>query len=1000
MTMRTKKNIDTLSIDDLYNIGVSLNKHPKGHIFFPGILIMRLLFTSQSSSSKQAKFKGRKQAEAGRGSGFQAARTEGRLMTIDEGYEGRYKVEWGIITPREQEEIDDSLYEYGKHGPQPKTPSPTVSNASSIVFSICPSHDSDGEFGTMFNANSTVYSSCQSNDSDGDQGTISDHTVGVGFYPGEITLPNIPSIEQVTIATQKTQPQVPEPQQTVDPSCAQHVKTPRQPIRTPVSPSPIPSYNRQNWNQRMERELGAGYSFERKPCFVCGSLSHLIKDCDYYEKKMAREAAFKSTRVIHANVRQATPAWTNSNRVNKANQFTPRPVQLNNIRPNFSTASRTIKTGRVNVNTGKQNVSSGSLHVSSGTHIKSGTSSFNTGKQHVNSGSMYVNSGTKNKSGGSRVNTGKQNVNSGRVHVNTARVTRPVLSNQTSQVNFKSPKTCFSKQRSPENRPFTKNTAYKSNNYAVKGKMGTAVKTSAGCVWRKAIPLSNTNSGPTPDSNVNVSRGPQGRPKPVKAWVTRINWRILKNSIGDLLPLELMLLRGINTAGKVQGRYFKWLMLLVQNLRLLVQVTLAQESRKYSSDKAPGPDGFNFKYIKQFWGIIKEDVLKAVSWFSEKAKISKGCNASFVTLVPKAVDPLGLGDFRPISIIGSIYKIIEKILAERVKRVIGNIIGEVQNAFIEGRYILDGVLIANETMEFLKQKKMKGIIFKVDFEKAYDSINWSYLMEIIEWMRFGSRWHKWVMACLRSASISILVSGSPTNKFYIGRGVQQGDPLSPFLFILMAKALNVLLVEAVDKNIFKGTRVGKDKVWDWIRPPRGRAMGDFDNLIELLENVRFSQNKEDKWKWRIDPNEVFSVRYLARWIKEMRVELDKKGIDLDSILCPSCDNVVESVVPCLVLCEKALSVWDRGGVGMEKEARVLWEVVVLVAAYYIWKSRNLRVFKVKNESSSKVFQDIQIKTFGWINRRSKKHKFPWEKLVVRPALCGKHQLMRDVAALN
>ncbi|GJS12049.1 hypothetical protein Tco_0368845 [Tanacetum coccineum] len=222
----------------------------------------------------------------------------------------------------EQEDIDDSLYEYGKYGPQPQSPSPIESDASS-----------------------TVYSTCQSNDSDGEQGTVSDHSVNDDPIP-------IPSIEQVTIATQKTQPQVPKPQQTVDPSCAQHVKTPRQPIRTPVTSSPIPSYNRQNWNQRMERELGAGYSFERKPCFVCGSLSHLIKDCDYYEKKMAREAAFKSTRVVHANVRQATPAWTNSNRVNKANQFTPRPVQLNNIRPNLSTASNTIKTGRVNVNTG------------------------------------------------------------------------------------------------------------------------------------------------------------------------------------------------------------------------------------------------------------------------------------------------------------------------------------------------------------------------------------------------------------------------------------------------------------------------------------------------------------------------------------------------------------------------------------------------------------------------------------------------------------------------
>ncbi|GJY81388.1 zinc finger, CCHC-type containing protein [Tanacetum coccineum] len=238
----------------------------------------------------------------------------------------------GDYTPREQEDIDDSLYEYGKYGPQPQSPSPTESDASS-----------------------TVYSTCQSNDSDGELGAVSDHSVNDD--PTNDHIP-IPSIEQVTIATQKTQPQVPKPQQTVDPSCAQHVKTPRQPIRTPVTPSPIPSYNRQNWNQRMERDLGTGYSFERKPCFVCGSLSHLIKDCDYYEKKMAREAAFKSTRVVHANVRQATPAWTNSNRMNKANQFTPRPVQLNNIRPNLRTASNTIKTGKVNANTGHGNVSS------------------------------------------------------------------------------------------------------------------------------------------------------------------------------------------------------------------------------------------------------------------------------------------------------------------------------------------------------------------------------------------------------------------------------------------------------------------------------------------------------------------------------------------------------------------------------------------------------------------------------------------------------------------
>ncbi|GJZ62763.1 reverse transcriptase domain-containing protein [Tanacetum coccineum] len=317
----------------------------------------------------------------------------------------------------------------------------------------------------------------------------------------------------VTIATPKTQPQVSQPKQTVVPSCAQHVKPPRKPLRTPQTPSPINTNSRQNWNQQMERELGEGYSFQRKTCFVCGSLSHLIKDCDYYEKKMAREDALKSKRVVHADVRQTTPTWTNTDRVNKANQFTPRPLQLSNLRPNLSTASRTINTGRVNVNTARVNVNTARVSV-------------NTARVDVNTGHGNVSTvssvGTHIKSGSSRVNTGKQNINSGSVHVNTARVNRPV-SNQTSQVNFKNPKQCFSKQSSPVTRPFSRNTAYKSHKYAVKGKVGTAVKTSAGCVWRKTIPLSNTNSGPIPDSNVNIFRGPQGRPKPVKAWVPKRN---------------------------------------------------------------------------------------------------------------------------------------------------------------------------------------------------------------------------------------------------------------------------------------------------------------------------------------------------------------------------------------------------------------------------------------------------------------------------------------------
>ncbi|GKF92184.1 hypothetical protein Tco_0278903 [Tanacetum coccineum] len=106
----------------------------------------------------------------------------------------------------------------------------------------------------------------------------------------------------------------------------------------------------------MERELGEGFSFTKKKYFICGSLSHLIKDCDYYEKKIAREAEFKKQRVFNTGNRVAKPVWANANKVNHANQFVPKPVQLNDGRPNANSVRPNVNTGRVNVNSVRSNV--------------------------------------------------------------------------------------------------------------------------------------------------------------------------------------------------------------------------------------------------------------------------------------------------------------------------------------------------------------------------------------------------------------------------------------------------------------------------------------------------------------------------------------------------------------------------------------------------------------------------------------------------------------------
>nr|GEZ00298.1 putative RNA-directed DNA polymerase, eukaryota [Tanacetum cinerariifolium] len=158
-------------------------------------------------------------------------------------------------------------------------------------------------------------------------------------------------------------------------------------------------------------------------------------------------------------------------------------------------------------------------------------------------------------------------------------------------------------------------------------------------------------------------------------------------------------------------------------------------------DKAPGPDGFNFRFIKRFWEIFKPEIMNAIKWFWDTKEISRGCNSYFMALIPKVTNPIGLGEYRPISLIGSCYKIIAKLLAERIKQVIGKLMGDVQNDFIGGRFILDGILIANE---------------KIDY---------------------------------------------PTAEFRLEHGVRQGDPLSSFLVILAAEGLNAMVNDVMDKGV-------------------------------------------------------------------------------------------------------------------------------------------------------------------------------------------------------
>lgn len=231
------------------------------------------------------------------------------------------------------------------------------------------------------------------------------------------------------------------------------------------------------------------------------------------------------------------------------------------------------------------------------------------------------------------------------------------------------------------------------------------------------------------------------------------------------------------------------------------------------SFKSPGPDRVNFGFIKEFWSVLRDDIMRFVSEFHRK--LAKGINTTFIVLIPRVDNPQHLNDFRPISLVGSMYKIIAKVLANRLRVVIGSVVSETQSAFVKKRQILDGILIANEVVDEAFKLKKDLMLFKVDFEKAYDSVDWGYLDEVMQCMSFPVLWRKWIRECVGTITASVLVNGSPTDEFPLKRGLRQGDPLSPFLFLLAAEGLYVLMKAMVD-NRFQVILLGQ--LIRWIFP--------------------------------------------------------------------------------------------------------------------------------------------------------------------------------------
>ncbi|KAK1282596.1 hypothetical protein QJS10_CPB22g00515 [Acorus calamus] len=243
-------------------------------------------------------------------------------------------------------------------------------------------------------------------------------------------------------------------------------------------------------------------------------------------------------------------------------------------------------------------------------------------------------------------------------------------------------------------------------------------------------------------------------------------------------------------------------------LPLCAEVSVSEIEHAVFSMKAlssPGPDGFPARFFQMFWHVVKMDFINAVSSFFQSGYLLKQINHSFISLIPKTKNAESFDNFRPISLCNVVYKTITKILAERLQVVLPKLISLNQSAFVRGRSIVHSTLLAHELVRYLHSPSSKGrSCLKVDLRKAFDSVRWDFLSEVLKGMNFPPNWIHLVLQCIQTASYSVLINGSPSGFFGSNCGLRQGDPLSPLLFVIVMQALT----NKID-NAFESGKIGR-----------------------------------------------------------------------------------------------------------------------------------------------------------------------------------------------
>ncbi|KAK6786448.1 hypothetical protein RDI58_014973 [Solanum bulbocastanum] len=213
-----------------------------------------------------------------------------------------------------------------------------------------------------------------------------------------------------------------------------------------------------------------------------------------------------------------------------------------------------------------------------------------------------------------------------------------------------------------------------------------------------------------------------------------------------------------------------------QQLKLCEEVNdqeIWEGLKSIADDKAPGIDGYTACLFKKAWQVVKEDVCSAVKDFLKTSTMCKIINCTTITLVPKIPNHVIVKDFRPIACCTVLYKIIAKVMATRMQKIMPSIIYEAQTGFIPGRRICDNIILAQKLVQAYTRKYISArCMIKIDLQKAYDSVEWIYLEQVLEELCFPTQFRRWIMQCMTIVNYTVLVNGAFIDSFDAAKGLR------------------------------------------------------------------------------------------------------------------------------------------------------------------------------------------------------------------------------------